>query len=89
MEILNTYVNPVTLGICLVVGYIIKHWLRDVNDKIIPTVVTTVGILVAMWLNNWAITPETVLNGALSGLASTGLHQLFKQWIEGGVRFEK
>ena len=89
MEILNTYVNPVTLGICLVVGYIIKHWLRDVNDKIIPTVVTIVGILVAMWLNNWVIAPETVLNGALSGLASTGLHQLFKQWIEGGVRFEK
>lgn len=89
MEILNTYVNPVTLGICLVVGYIIKHWLKDVNHKIIPTVVTIVGILVALWLNNWVIAPETVLNGALSGLASTGLHQLFKQWIEGGGKFQK
>lgn len=85
MEILNTYINPVALGICLVVGYIIKHWLKDVDNKIIPTVVVIVGIVVTLWINQWAvITPDVILSGALSGLASTGLHQLFKQWIEGG-----
>ena len=27
-------------------------------------------------------TPEVILGGAVSGLASTGMHQLFKQWID-------
>ena len=74
MEMLNAYVSPIILGICLVVGYIVKHWLK----------VTILGVLLAVWLNGWAVTPEVILNGALSGLASTGMHQLFKQWIEGG-----
>lgn len=84
MEMLNVYVSPIILGICLVVGYIVKHWLKDVDNKIIPTAVTILGVLLAVWLNGWAVTPEVILNGALSGLASTGMHQLFKQWIEGG-----
>lgn len=84
MEMLNAYVSPIILGICLVVGYIVKHWLKDLDNKIIPTAVTILGVLLAVWLNGWAVTPEVILNGALSGLASTGMHQLFKQWIEGG-----
>ena len=84
MEMLNAYVSPIILGICLAVGYIVKHWLKDVDNKIIPTAVTILGVLLAVWLNGWAVTPEVILNGALSGLASTGMHQLFKQWIEGG-----
>lgn len=84
MEMLNVYVSPIILGICLVVGYIVKHWLKDVDNKIIPTAVTILGVLLAVWLNGWAVTPEVILNGALSGLASTGMHQLLKQWIEGG-----
>lgn len=84
MEMLNAYVSPIILGICLVIGYIVKHWLKDLDNKIIPTAVTILGVLLAVWLNGWAVTPEVILNGALSGLASTGMHQLFKQWIEGG-----
>ena len=84
MEMLSAYVSPIILGICLVVGYIVKHWLKDVDNKIIPTAVTILGVLLAVWLNGWGVTPEVILNGALSGLASTGMHQLFKQWIEGG-----
>ncbi len=90
MEILNTYINPVALGICLVVGYIFKHWFKDVDNKIIPSVVVIVGIVVTLWINQWAVlTPDVILSGALSGLASTGLHQLFKQWIEGGKHIIK
>lgn len=82
MEVLSDYMNPVTLGLCLVVGYIIKHWLRDVDNKIIPTVVTIVGIAASVWIHDWSVSPEIILGGAVSGLASTGLHQLFKQWID-------
>ena len=90
METLNTYINPVTLGLCLVVGYILKHWIKDVDNKIIPTVVAVLGVVVSVAASSWAITPENILNGAISGLASTGLHQLFKQWIDsGGGKYAK
>ena len=48
MDILNTYINPVTLGLCLVVGYILKHWIKDVDNKIIPTVVAVLGVVVSV-----------------------------------------
>ena len=37
MEFLNEYMMPVVLGICLVVGYIIKKWVDDVDNKYIPS----------------------------------------------------
>ena len=90
MDIMNTYINPVTLGLCLVVGYILKHWIKDVDNKIIPTVVAVLGVVVSVAASSWAVTPENILNGAISGLASTGLHQLFKQWIDsGGGKYER
>lgn len=84
MEMFNTYLVPAIVGICLVVGYIIKHWLKDVDNKVIPTVVAVLGVALAVWMNWGDVTPEIILGGALSGLASTGLHQAFKQWIDSG-----
>ena len=81
---LNTWVNPTVVCFCLVVGFAVKHLLPGVSNRIIPTVVVLVGIFVAWWISGWtAVTPALLLSGALSGLASTGLHQLFKQWIAG------
>ena len=82
MEFLNEYMVPVIVGICLVVGYIIKHWIKDADNKIIPTVCAIVGLVVAIWINLENITPEVILSGLASGLASTGLHQAFKQLLD-------
>lgn len=82
MDFLNEFIMPVILGICLIVGYIIKQWVKDVDNKWIPTIVTVLGVVLSMWLNNWAITAEIILSGMVSGIASTGVHQLFKQFIE-------
>ena len=82
MEFLNDYMIPVIVGICLMVGYIVKHWIKDVDNKIIPTLCAVLGVVVAVWINWGNITPEVVLSGLVSGLASTGLHQTFKQLIE-------
>ena len=84
MEVLQNYLVPVIVVLCLIVGYIIKHWVKDADNKIIPTVVTVVGIVAAVAMNWDAVTVEVIVGGAVSGLASTGLHQLFKQWIEKG-----
>lgn len=82
MEFLNEFMLPVVLGICLCVGYIIKQWINDLNNKYIPTIVAVLGIFLAVWISGWNITPEIILSGLISGLSSTGLHQVFKQFIE-------
>lgn len=84
MEMLNNYLVPVIVALCLIVGYVIKHWIKDADNKIIPTVVTLIGMAAAVAMNWGSVTVEVIVGGALSGLASTGLHQLFKQWIDGG-----
>jgi hypothetical protein len=52
-----------------------------VNNKIIPTVLAVLGAVCAC-INAGGITLEAVTAGAVTGLASTGIHQLFKQMIE-------
>ena len=83
MEMFNTYIVPVIAGLCLIVGYIVKNF-TGADNKLIPVLVTVLGVALAVWMNWPAITPENILGGAVSGLASTGMHQMFKQWIDNG-----
>jgi hypothetical protein len=85
MEILNGFTVPVIVGICLLVGYIVKHWIKDVDNKIIPTLCASLGVLLAVWMYWGNITPDVILMGLASGLASTGLHQAVTQLIGGNV----
>ena len=82
MEFLNDFMLPVVLGICLCVGYIVKKWISDINNKYIPTIVAIVGVVLSIWINNWNVTSEIILTGLISGLSSTGMYQLFKEFIE-------
>lgn len=72
---------PIILVACLIVGYVVKKWIHDVDNKWIPTIVTILGAVLGFVINGASI--EAVVAGAVTGLASTGLHQLFKQLIEG------
>lgn len=82
VEFLSEYMIPVVLGLCLVVGYIVKKWIKDIDNKYIPTIVTLLGAVLAVWFNDWVMTPEILLSGLVTGAASTGMHQLFTQYIE-------
>lgn len=82
MEFLNEYMLPVVLGICLCVGYIVKKWISDIDNKYIPTIVAIIGIVLSVWISDWNVTPEVILSGLISGLSSTGCHQVFKQYLE-------
>ena len=75
MEFLNEYVVLVVLGICLCVGAVIKHSLDFIPNKYIPLIMAVLGVFLNCWLNGFAFTPEIILGGLVSGLASTGLHQ--------------
>ena len=83
MEFLSEFMMPVVLGICLAVGYVVKKWVKDVDNKFIPTIVAVLGVFLSIWISGWQITPEVVLSGLVSGLGSTGLHQAFVQFIGG------
>lgn len=82
MEFLNEFIMPVVLGICLCVGYIVKKWVNDIDNKFIPTICGGLGVVLAVWINGFNFTPDIVLSGLISGLGATGLHELFKQFIE-------
>ena len=74
LSFLSNYTVAVIVGICLVTGYITK--------KYIPTLVALLGAALNIWIMG-GVSPDIILAGAFSGLASTGLHQAFKQMIEG------
>lgn len=67
---------------CLVIGYIIKHatffkWIK--NDDI-PMILALIGAVLNAVVSGLSV--ESVVYGALMGVASTGLHQMFKEWID-------
>lgn len=83
MEFLNDYIVVAVLVACLCVGYVIKHCIpTEKVNKYIPLIVAVLGVVINAWINEWSFTPEILIGGIVSGLASTGLHQVFKQFIE-------
>ena len=80
---MQDYIVLIVLGICLCVGYIVKHLIpSDKINRFIPLIVGVLGIVLNSWLNAWTLSPEILLGGMASGLASTGLYELFRQFIE-------
>ena len=81
LTFLNEFAVPVVVAICLCIGYIIKHLIPSEKiNKYIPLMVGILGVCLNVWIN-WAFTPQILLGGLFSGLASTGLHQAFRNLI--------
>ena len=78
MELLNEYIVALVMGLCLAVGYIIKHSLDFIPNKYIPLIMGIMGIALNLWVNGWTLTPEVLLGGLASGLASTGAFELVR-----------
>ena len=80
---LNDYFVAVVMVACLVVGYIIKHatFFKWLNNDNIPVVLAIFGAVLNGLVSGFSV--ESIVYGAVMGLASTGLHQSFKKWIDG------
>ena len=79
---LSQYLSLVVVGICLCVGYIIKNSLDFIPNKYIPLIMGILGLIVNILINlSNGITAEVVLGGLFSGLASTGLYEMFRNII--------
>lgn len=83
LSFLIEYAIPVIVGICLCVGYVIKTSIPKIDNKYIPLIMAILGLILNVWIN-LNITPEIMLGGMFSGLVSTGLHQVYKNLIDGG-----
>lgn len=77
---LTQYFVLVVVVACLVVGYIIKTSFDKVPNKYIPTILAFVGAILNVAVSG--ISVESVVYGALMGLASTGMHQAFTKFVE-------
>lgn len=78
---LEQFLVPMIVVACLVVGYVIKAtpiFSRVVNDYI-PLIVCVLGAILGVIMNEFTV--EGIVFGAVSGLASTGMHQMFTRFI--------
>lgn len=82
MEILTQYVVLVVVAICLGIGCVIKNSLDFVPNKYIPLIMAVIGVILNVWLNGWAFTPQILLGGLASGLASTGAFETIKNFTK-------
>ncbi len=83
MEFLNEYISMLVLIFCACVGFVIKNWVPNEKvNKFIPAILMVLGVTINLWVNAWAFTPEIILIGMVSGLASTGAHQMITKLIE-------
>ena len=78
----NHFVLVVLLA-CLVVGYIIKHatFLKKIPNDDIPVILAVVGAVLNAVVSSPSV--ESIVYGAVMGLASTGFHQAFSAFVEG------
>ena len=80
-SVLTEYFTLVVVVACLVVGYIIKTSFDTIPNKYIPTILAALGAILNAIVSGVSV--ESIVYGALMGLASTGLHQAFTRFVEG------
>ena len=81
LEFLSEFYIPVVVTACLILGYLMKKSLAFIPNNYIPLLLTLFGsILGCIAYSSIGLAP--IVYGALSGLASTGLHQAFTRVIE-------
>lgn len=83
LTFLFDYIDLVTLGICLCIGFALKY--AEIFDffgnKYIPLTMMLVGCSIAIVTNIGNVNAAVVLGGMISGLASTGLYEMMRNLL--------
>lgn len=82
ISFLTDYINPIILGICLIVGFVIKQAFTKFENRYIPLAATCLGALLSVLLNIGELSEAVVLGGMISGLASTGLYEMLRNLLK-------
>lgn len=81
MDILSSYISYTIIGICLCIGYIIKHSLNFIPNKYIPLILGIIGVVCSL-LATKDLSLEIILTGLFSGLSSTGCYEAFCNLVD-------
>lgn len=87
ISFVTEFISPIALLVCLVVGFILKSFGNVKINRFIPVIVAILGLLICAW-DAMAFTPSICAAGLISGLASTGLYEAFKQLLGLGKEAE-
>lgn len=82
-EVLTENFTLVVTIACLTIGYIIKHttFFKKIPNDNIPCILAVIGAVLNVVSNGLSL--ESIVYGALMGVASTGLHQAYSNFVEG------
>lgn len=83
VNFLLDYVDVVTLGICLCVGFALKYAkvFEKFGNQYIPLSMLILGCIIEIVVNIGNINASVILSGMISGLASTGLYEMMRNLI--------
>ena len=83
INFLVDYITPLILGICLLVGFVLKTAFDKFPNKYIPLCALCMGTIIAILINlQSGINAEVILGGMISGLASTGLYEMLRNLLD-------
>lgn len=81
LTFLNEFIVVITLACCMGIGHIIKTSLDFIPNKYIPLIMGIIGICFNCYAASM-VNAHTIVAGLITGLASTGTHELFRTFIE-------
>ena len=76
-------ISPSIVVLCYCIGLLVKHAFKRIDNRYIPIIVACSGAILAC-LAVQSVTVDAVAQGIISGWASTGVHQTFRNLRNGG-----
>lgn len=83
INFVDTYFVPGVVALCLCIGYVLRNFMPT-DNKWIPLILLVIGVISGIFVGG--LTFDSIVGGAVSGLASVGLNQAFKQALGLNVR---
>lgn len=86
ISFLSEYINLITMGICLCIGFALKYakifdWL---GNQYILLSMLILGTLLNAAINWPVISAQVILGGMISGLSSTGFYEMMRNLVDKG-----
>lgn len=80
--IFESHFVEVVVIACLLVGYLIKtaSVFKNIPNDDIPIILAVIGVVANLIVSGMSF--SNAVYGALMGVSSTGLHQIFKAFVE-------
>jgi len=84
LTFLMEYIDPLTLGICLCIGFALKYAkiFEKFGNQYIPLSMLVLGCIIGIITHIGNVNAAVVLGGMISGLASTGLYEMMRNLLK-------